>query len=32
MMQIVQPLIDSGKLKLTLPEKPKSSKQKFIKA
>ena len=32
MAQIVQPLIDSGKLKLTLPEKPKSSKQKFVKA
>lgn len=32
MMQIVQPLVNSGKLKLTLPEKPKSSKQKFVKA
>lgn len=32
MTQMVQPLIDSGKLKLTLPEKPKSSKQKFVKA
>ncbi len=32
MTQIVQPLVDSGKLKLTLPEKPKSSKQKFVKA
>lgn len=32
MIQIVQPLIDSGKLKLTLPEKPRSSKQKFVKA
>lgn len=31
MAQIVQPLIDSGRLKLTLPEKPKSSKQKFVK-
>lgn len=31
MAQIVQPLVDSGRLKLTLPEKPKSSKQKFIK-
>lgn len=31
MTQMVQPLIDSGKLKLTLPEKPKSSKQKFVK-
>lgn len=32
MTQMVQPLIDSGKLKLTLPEKPKSSKQKYVKA
>lgn len=32
MTQMIQPLIDSGKLKLTLPEKPKSSKQKFVKA
>ena len=32
MMQVVQPLVNSGKLKLTLPEKPKSSKQKFVKA
>ncbi len=32
MTQMVQPLVDSGKLKLTLPEKPKSSKQKFVKA
>lgn len=32
MTQIVQPLVDSGILKLTLPEKPKSSKQKFVKA
>lgn len=32
MAQMVQPLIDTGKLKLTLPEKPKSSKQKFVKA
>ncbi len=31
MTQMVQPLVDSGKLKLTLPEKPKSSKQKFVK-
>lgn len=30
MSQIIQPLIDSGKLKMTLPEKPKSSKQKYI--
>lgn len=26
----IQPLIDSGKLKMTLPEKPKSSKQKYV--
>lgn len=32
MSQIVQPLVDSGKLKMTMPEKPKSSKQKFVKA
>lgn len=32
MSQIVQPLVDSGKLEMTLPEKPKSSKQKFVKA
>ena len=32
MSQMVQPLVDSGRLKMTLPEKPKSSKQKFIKA
>lgn len=32
MAQIVQPLVDSGKLKLTIPEKPKSSKQKFVKS
>lgn len=31
MTQVVQPLVDSGKLKLTLPEKPRSSKQKFVK-
>lgn len=30
MSAIVQPLIDSGKLKLMLPEKPKSSKQRYI--
>lgn len=32
MAQMVQPLVDSGRLKLTLPEKPKSSKQKYVKA
>lgn len=31
MSAIVQPLLDAGKLKMTLPEKPKSSKQKFVK-
>lgn len=31
MSQIIQPLVDNGFLKLTLPEKPKSSKQKFVK-
>ncbi len=31
MGQIVAPLVDSGRLRLTLPEKPKSSLQKFIK-
>lgn len=30
MAQIIQPLVDSGKLKMTLPEKPKSSKQKYV--
>lgn len=32
MSQIVAPLVEEGKLKMTLPEKPKSSKQKFVKA
>lgn len=32
MMEKVQPLIDSGKIKLTIPEKPKSSKQRYVKA
>lgn len=32
MTKIIQPLVDSGKLELTLPEKPKSSKQKFVRA
>lgn len=30
MNAIVQPLIDAGKLRLTLPDKPKSSKQKYV--
>lgn len=32
MSAIVQPLVDAGKLKLTIPEKPKSPKQKFVRA
>ena len=31
MSTLVQPLINAGKLKMTIPEKPKSSKQKYIK-
>lgn len=31
MSSIVQPLIDANKLEMTLPEKPKSSKQRFVK-
>ena len=30
--QIVQPLLDSRKLKLTIPDKPKSAYQRFVKA
>lgn len=30
--QIVQPLVDSGKLKLTIPDKPRSSNQRYVKA
>ncbi len=30
MSAIVQPLLDAGKLRYTLPEKPKSSKQRFV--
>ena len=32
MSKIVQPLVDAGKLRLTMPDKPKSSKQMFVKA
>lgn len=32
MGQIVAPLVENGKLKLTMPDKPKSSNQKFVKA
>ena len=31
MSKIVQPLIDDGKIALTLPDKPKSSKQRYVK-
>ena len=32
MGQIVAPLVEAGKLKLTMPEKPKSSNQRYVKA
>lgn len=32
MSQIIAPLVASGKLKLTIPDKPKSSNQKYVKA
>lgn len=32
MSSIIQPLVEAGKLKLTIPEKPKSSKQKYVKS
>lgn len=32
MSSIIQPLVETGELKLTLPEKPKSSKQRYIKS
>lgn len=32
LMQIVAPLVAEGKLKMTMPEKPKSSNQRFVKA
>ena len=31
MSQILKPLVKSGKLKMTMPDKPKSSKQRFVK-
>ena len=31
MSQIIQPLVEKGILKLTLPDKPKSSKQRYVK-
>lgn len=31
MSTVIQPLVDKGKLKLTILEKPKSSKQKYVK-
>ena len=32
MISLVAPLVSAGKLKMTLPDKPKSSKQRYIKA
>ncbi len=32
MSQLVKPLVENGSLKLTLPEKPRSSKQRFVRA
>ena len=31
MRQVVAPLVTSGKLKMTIPDKPKSANQKFVK-
>lgn len=32
MLNLVAPLVEAGKIRLTLPDKPKSSKQKYVKA
>ena len=32
MSQIVKPLVDSGRLRMTIPDKPKSTNQRFVKA
>lgn len=32
MGQIIAPLVESGKLKLTIPDNPKSSNQRYVKA
>lgn len=32
MVNLVAPLVESGKLKMTLPDKPKSSKQRFVRS
>ena len=32
MSQIIAPLIESGKIKMTIPEKPKSSNQRFVRS
>jgi len=32
MSKIVQPLVDAGQIRLTLPDKPKSAKQMYVKA
>lgn len=32
MSKMVNPLVQGGKLKMTIPDKPKSSKQRFVKA
>lgn len=32
MSQMVQPLVDDGRIRLTMPEKPKSSKQRYVKS